>query len=39
MKYKKIGRMHDRMEKWKGMDEIDGINNTREGKEWKWMEI
>ena len=32
--------MHDdRMEKWKGMDEIDEINNTREGKEWKWMEI
>ena len=25
--------------KWKGMDEIDEINNTGEGKEWKWMEI
>ena len=27
--------MHDRMEKWKGMDEIDEINNTVERKEWK----
>ena len=27
--------MHERMEKWKGMDEIDEINNTRERKEWK----
>ena len=25
--------MHDRMEKWKGMDEIDEINGTIERKE------
>ena len=28
--------MHDdKMEKWKGMDEIDEIGNTRERNEWK----
>ena len=27
--------MHERMEKWKGMDEIDEISNTRKRKEWK----
>ena len=31
--------MHKRMEKWKRMDERDEINNNRERKEWKWMEI
>ena len=31
--------MHERMEKWKRMDERDEMNNNRERKEWKWMEI
>ena len=26
---------NDKTEKWKGMDEIDEISNTRERKEWK----
>ena len=31
--------MHKRVEKWKKMDERDEINDYRERKEWKRMEI